>query len=54
MALDAVLASGYARHGHGGICRRTAPLAPRLPLIVITMRNGVEVAVGAMRAGARN
>src|SRR3546814_13052567 len=25
---------------------------PALPLVVITMRNGVEVAVGAMRAGA--
>src|SRR3546814_4149346 len=31
---------------------QTCALPISLPLVVITMRNGVEVAVGAMRAGA--
>jgi DNA-binding NtrC family response regulator len=53
MALDAVIvdqgAPGMSIPEFVAELRRWRPA---LPLIVITMRNGVEVAVGAMRAGA--
>src|SRR3546814_4497082 len=53
MALDAVLVDQGAPGAP--IAEFVAELRrwrPALPLIVITMRNGVEVAVAAMRAGA--
>lgn len=53
MALDAVLVDqGAPGMEIGEFVAELRRWRPALPLIVITMRNGVEVAVRAMRAGA--
>src|SRR5690606_11718368 len=52
MALDAVLVDqGVPGMAISDFVAELRRWRPGLPLIVITMRNGVEVAVGAMRAG---
>src|SRR3990167_2355655 len=53
MALDAVLVDqGAPGMDMAEFVAELRRWRPALPLVVITMRNGVEVAVGAMRAGA--
>jgi DNA-binding NtrC family response regulator len=53
MALDAVLVDqGAPGMEIGAFVAELRRWRPALPLVVITMRNGVEVAVSAMRAGA--
>src|ERR1700754_2848930 len=53
MALDAVLVDqGAPGMSIPEFVTELRRWRPALPLVVITMRNGVEVAVGAMRAGA--